>query len=139
MIFTGILKMADDTLLNFYESGEVLRTINGQRSRITMPEAAQFIQNSDFTYGGKTYTIDGELVTFARFSEAVKNIPIPGPHVSLEDYKEIYGDQSLPADHFLDEDDDTGIVTIKPNNDGFDDDDSEVTIVDPENAGEWWK
>lgn len=141
MILTGSIKLADDTILNFYENGEVLRTVKKQHSKCTMPEAIMYIQNTpSYTHASKSYAIDGALVTFATFKKALDNLELPETKVDDKAYNEQYTQHTpleyrdgfdAPVQEEMEIDTSVDVQS--------DDDDDQVSVVvDPDQTGDWF-
>jgi len=144
MILTGTLKLADNTLICFYENGEVLRTVKGQNSRITLNEATMYINNAaSYTHGSKSYMIDGQLVTYANFVKAVDSLEMSGPHISDAEYVEqytVHKDITIEdAEAKVLEPEAPIVTTVESEDNTIDEDELDAVVVNPEDAGNWWE
>ncbi len=143
MIFTGKLKLEDGTIIGFFENGEVLRTVRGQNSRITMNEAIMYVNNANsFTFASKAHALDGKLVSYAAFVEEFMKMEVPGPYIADNDYREQYTVHD--PDRYVNETkeiiDAPTITQIDSNVDVEDKDkDADAVVVNPEDTGTWWE
>jgi len=140
MIFTGKLKLSDNTIISFYENGEILRTARGQNSRITQNEAIMYVNNApSYTYASDSYALDGKLVTYKVFVDEFMKLEIPGPYIADNDYREQYTVHD--PDRYVEETksvvDAPSITRVSPTL-VEDDEDAEAIVVNPEDAGDWW-
>lgn len=143
MSLKGTIKLEDGSLIQFFETGEVMKTVRGQNTRLTMPEATMYIKNSpNYTYHSKSFEVDGKLVTWPAFKKEVDKLEMPGPHIKDEDYRELYiehtpleVERAERAEIQGEEDVDVSLLTTEDNSE----EDFEAVVVDPENTGNWWE
>lgn len=145
MNLSGKIQLADSTFITFFENGEIMRSAKGINTRITLTEAAMYINNApSYTHASKTYTIDGKYVTFANFKLELEKIEPPEPTIKDEDYRERYIEHTPthldPALHTDDvHDEEAEITANEVQTDDEDEDDRVAVVVNPDETGNWWE
>lgn len=143
MSLKGTIKLENGSLIQFFESGEVMKTVNGKNSRLTMPEATMYIKNSpSYTYHSKSFEVDGKLVTWPVFKKEVDKLEMPGPHIKDEDYRELYIEHTplevQRAEQAIVQGEEVEVNSIKPD-EYSEEEDFIAVVVDPDQTGEWWR
>lgn len=140
MKLTGTLKLADDTLIQFFPNGEIMRSVKKKHSRVTKPEAMMYINNSpSYTHASKSYEIDGKLVTYAAFVAQLASYEPPAPTIADEDYVEQYTEHTpLHIQYgFEDMGEEQMEIDVSVEIDK-DEDDKVAVVVDPQETGDWF-
>ena len=137
MIFTGTIKLADNSLIRFYENGEILRVVKGQNARMTLNETIMHLTNTpSYTHDSKSFYLDGKIVSYAKFKAALDKLEPPKPRFKDEDYVELYIEHELREVSVEVEEDVPTVTAIEV--DALDDDEEEAAVINPEQAENWW-
>jgi hypothetical protein len=141
MIFTGKIQLADNSFIQFFENGDVLKTVRKQHTKITMQEAIMYIQNTpSYVHASKTYMLDGKAVTYSAFKTELDKLEPAAPTIDDKEYSENYIEHTPlhirnGVEAVVSEEVEVSKVETEKDED---EDDEPAIIVDPEDTGDWF-